>query len=138
MADERYSSQPWRRFAREHKQNLPTDAHMIDCDGVIWVPYEPETGLPLMVIEVKPENPRERGWNVTRALAELAGLPAVLVFELNNGLYRIYVATPKTRYQPHLLRGELTIEEFYERVEKPLRERHDAAVIHDSIEEALP
>src|SRR5262245_4376916 len=100
MADDRYSNAPWRRFAREHKQNLPTDAHMIDCDGVIWIPYEPETGRPLMVVEVKPENPRETGWYVTRSLAELADLPAALVTELDSGLYRVHVATKITRYQP--------------------------------------
>lgn len=137
MAETRYSSQPWRRFAREHKEQLPGDAHMIDCDGVIWIVYEPDTGRPLMVIEVKPENPRERGWFITRALAELAGLPTALVIELDNGSYRVYVATEKTRYQPHLIPGELTIEEWYERVERPLRERHDKAVTHESIEELL-
>jgi hypothetical protein len=134
MADDRYSNAPWRRFAREHKQNLPTDAHMIDCDGVIWIPYEPETGRPLMVVEVKPENPREQGWYVTRSLAELAELPAALVTELESGRYRVHVATKKTRYQPVRIRGDLTIEEYYERVEKPLRDRHDGAVIHDTIE----
>lgn len=135
MADDRYSSKPWTRFAREHKEILPGDAHMIDCDGVIWVIYTPDVGRPLMVIEVKPENPREQGWNVTRSLAEMASIPAALVIELLNGRYRVYVATEKTRYLPVLIKGELTIEDWYDRVERPLRRRLDEATTHANIEE---
>lgn len=123
MAEDWYSTQPQTRFAREHRQQLPSDAHMIDCDGTIWIPYSPGTGLPLMVVELKPENPKQEGWYVVRALAELAGIPAVLITELDNGLYRIQVATEANRYQPYQLPDDLTIQGWYERVEKPLRDR---------------
>lgn len=113
------------RFSQEHGDQLPDDAHMVDLDGLIWLPYS-GGGDPLILVELKPENPREKGWFVAQTLGRLAGRPAALVYELENGRYRVEVATDRTGWRPYAIPGELTIDGWYERVELPLRRRRDA------------
>lgn len=139
MADEWYSDRPRSRFSEEHRR-LPKAAHMVDCDGVLFVLYEldaPNVAVPLMVVELKPENAREKGWYVAQALAARMRIAAALVIELSNGRYRVHVATEVTGYQPRQLRGEFTIEDWFEKVERPLRERYEPQGTIASIEEVL-
>lgn len=121
MADEWYSQKPRTRFSKEHRNKLPSTAKMIDIDQVLWIPYDPY-GTPLLLVELKPEGAREDFWIVCQRLAEMAGLPAARVIELKNGLYRVSVATEKTNWIPTAA-GDLTISEWYEQIEVPLRKR---------------
>jgi hypothetical protein len=123
MSQDWYSGRSRSRFSREHREQLPTDAYMIDVDGLLWAPYTPDTGEPIMIIERKPEQAYENGWFVTQALAAKAGLPAAQIVELLNGHYRVYIASDRNGYQPVCVGTDLTIEEYYERIERPLRER---------------
>lgn len=122
MADLWYSSQPQSRFSQEHRDQLPQDAKMLDLDSVLWVLYDPDNE-PLMILERKPEGAREDFWHVCRRLAELAGLPAAKVVECADGTYSVFVATPKTSYEPHLVGVGMSILDWYEQVETPLRNR---------------
>ncbi len=119
MADKWYSTKQRTRFSREHRELLPTQARMVDVDQVLWVPYEPY-GHPVMLAEVKPEDAREDFWVVTCSLARMAGLAAAKIVELRNGAYRVSVANADNGWVPGLV-GDLTMTEWYERVEVPLR-----------------
>jgi hypothetical protein len=110
---------------------------MVDLDGLLWVPYLSNIGEPLMIVERKPEKAAQNGWYVTQALAARAHLPGLLVVELENGLYRIFGATEVTGYRPRRFLEDVTIEGWYEKVEKPLRERAQANLEVKTIEDLL-
>ena len=122
MAEHWYSHKPRTRFSKEHRENLPVDAKMIDVDQVLWVLYDPDNE-PLMLVEVKPPHAREDFWPITRRLAQMAGLPAAKVIEQRDGTYTVFVATDKTDWEPHHVGDGLTIQDWYNRVEAPLRKR---------------
>jgi hypothetical protein len=119
MSDEWYSLKPRTRFSREHRDCLPGHERMVDVDQVLWVPYV-GFGTAALLAEVKPEAAREDFWIVTRSLAQACGLPAAKIIEKTNGTYKIYVASALNGYEPHCVGDDLSIQDWYERVEQPL------------------
>lgn len=123
MSEEWYSRKPQNRFSREHRSQLPAGARMVDIDGLVWAPYiKGQYGGPLMLVEFKPDNAKEDFWLVTRQLARMAGLPAARVIEQRDHRYTVHVAADDG-YAVHEVGRDMTVMEWYEQVERPLRER---------------
>lgn len=121
MSEEWYSRKPQNLFSREHRRQLPAGARMIDIDGLIYAPYiKGSLGGPVMLIEQKPEHAREDFWLVTRQLARMANIPAARIVTKANGHYRVEVSNGTVT---RLIGDDLTIVDWYERVERPLRQR---------------
>lgn len=127
MSDEWYSSQPRSSFSKRHREELPQDARMIDLDQVLFALYV-LPGEPIALIERKPEQAKESFWHVTLRIAQKASLPAFKIVELNNGLYRVYYASAKNGYEQELFGDNLTLQDWYEQIELPLRKRAELEV----------
>lgn len=121
MSEEWYSRKPQNLFSLEHRTQLPAGARMIDIDGLIYAPYiKGSTGGPVMLIEQKPEHAKEDFWLVTRQLARMANIPAAKVVTKANGRYHIEVTNGTIT---RLIGEDLTIVDWFQRVELPLRQR---------------